>query len=497
MKNLKKLTSLLMAMIMVFAMTMTAYADETYAITINNDREGHQYVAYQILSGDLAELDGETILSNIKWADGQSDNAVGDDATEAFEKAEDVIALVEGLTLNAEAGKAAAFADGKYVISGLEAGYYVVRDEKAGSDLGEEDAYSSTIIEVVGNVDVTPKSAAPTVDKEVLDETADAEAGAEEGWGESADHSINESFQFKLIGTIPADEDFEAYDHYKVIFHDTMSKGITFESIASVKVNGNDVTDYVVEGVNAGDKGEVTWKLTIADVLAYDTDLTDGAEIEVIYNAHLNTEAVIGNFDDNNNTVTLTYSNNPNISAEEEVEDEMGKTKEDTVWVFTYETLNTKVDADTKEALAGAEFNLLNAEGVAIKFLQDENGVYYPDETGIETLVSAEETGKFDIKGLDAGDYTLTETKAPVGYNKCLDVPVKITATHAESGDESTATTEIKYNDTDNNQITVENEKGFTLPSTGGMGTTIFYTLGAILLIGSAVVLITKKRMNK
>ena len=510
MKKFKKLTSLLLAMVMIIAMTMTAYADEAYTITISNDKAGHNYVAYQILSGDLAVEGEDTILSNIKWAAGQKTHETGTDAADAFDgkSASAIKAIVEELELNAEEGKAAAFADGKYVISGLEAGYYLVKDEKAGSNLGNSDAFSSSIIQVVGNVTVEPKAAAPTVDKQVWDEAEDGENG--QSWGETADHSINESFQFKLIGKIAGNENYAAYDHYRVVFYDTMSKGITFESVESVKVGNTEITDYEVTGAETGTKGAATWKLTIKDLLDYGVDLTAGAEIEVIYNAHLNEEAAIGNLPENHNTVTLKYSNNPNISededgafGEEDFEENMGTTKEDTVWVFTYQTLNTKVDGSNDNApLANVEFKLFAGEGEnasEVALIYDETvNAYRPvkGEEAAENMKSAED-GKFNIVGLDAGTYTLKEVAPLPGYNACEDIVIAITAVHSENEDGSSAATTIKYNGAEENSFTIVNEKGLTLPSTGGMGTTIFYVIGSLLVIGSAVVLVTRKRMSR
>ena len=504
MKQLKKLASLILALVMVMGLAVSASAEETtYSITINNSAEGHTYKAYQIFTGDLSG----TTLSNIVWGSGVSEagqTALGDAAAKAetLKTEADAKAFAKAVApyLTTAAGFASTVTDGKYVISGLAAGYYLVKDQD-GTLTGKDDAYTSYILQVVGNTSVSPKSAKPTVDKQVHDETTDAEAGATEGWGESADHAINESFQFKLIANLPADTDFNAYEKYKVVFNDTMSAGVTFESIASVTVDGVTLTaDQYNATATAGKEGG-SWTLTITDIKSISgVNLTDGADIVVIYNAHLNEKAQVNHESGtttNQNKVDLQYSNNPNASGE----GELGKTPEDIVWVFTYEVDNTKVDAtDTanKTPLAGAGFRLYDSTGTTeIALIYDETlSAYRPVEDGetAEEMTSADSTGVFNIKGLDAGTYVLKETTVPDGYNKCADTTIIIKATHVESADGASATTTLSSDSNVTN--TIENKQGSTLPETGGMGTTIFYVLGGILVVGAVVLLVTKKRMN-
>lgn len=507
MKQAKKIASILLALIMVFALAVPAFANETpttYTITINNSAEGHTYEAYQIFTGDLS--DG--VLSNIVWGSSVSEagqTALGDAAAKAetLKNEADAKAFAKAVApyLTTAAGSANTVTDGKYVISGLAAGYYLVKD-KDKSLTDKDDAYTSYILRVVGNTEVTPKSAKPTVDKQVHDETADAEAGATDGWGESADHAINESFQFKLIANLPADTDFNAYEKYKVVFTDTMSEGVTFESIASVTVDGVTLTpDQYTATAIAGQAGG-NWTLTINDIKSISgVDLTDGADIVVIYNAHLNEKAQVNHESGNTtnqNKVYLQYSNNPNAGGE----GELGKTPEDIVWVFTYEVDNTKVDATdsaNKTPLAGAGFRLYDSTGTTeIGLIYDETlSAYRPVKSG-ETaaeMTSADSTGVFNIKGLDAGTYVLKETTVPAGYNKCADTTVVIEATHVEDTSGASATTTLSSGSNVTN--TIENKQGSTLPETGGVGTPIFYIAGGVLAVAAAILLVTKKRMSK
>ena len=535
MKHLKKLLSAILVMAMALTMALPAAAADNYSITIKNDKDGHTYEAYQIFKGDFHVDDaGKAILSNIEWGAGvNADSAEGKFGTakgkaealelagEAEDFAKEVSAyLTTPSSSTNEHKENIAFSDnttGKgYVISGLEPGYYLVKDSNDTLN-GDPDAYTSYILKVVGNVEATPKSAVPSVDKQVQDEAPDAEEGHSDGWGETADHAINESFQFKLTATLPADVNFADYTSYQVKFTDTMSAGVTFESIESVTVRktenteGHSLTDtqYGLSGVTAGQAG-ATWTLTINDIKSImGGDFTQGVTVEVIYNAHLNEAAYVNNASgstENKNAVYLEYSNNPNGQG-------LGKTPPDEVWVFTYEVDNSKIDGKTKAPLAGAEFELYKAvkdgdktvPGDKIPVVWDEtenmkayreakNDTEKASATPMKTREMTDTEGKkhqaFSIKGLDAGEYFLKETKTPGGYNTCEPQLIKISATHAEV--KGAGTTTLTQDST--MKLEIVNNKGVELPGTGGIGTTIFYVVGGILVVGAAVLLIAKKR---
>lgn len=495
---------MLLSVLVIAGMTLTALAKETYSITVNNETAGHTYEVYQIFTGDLYQDPdtNEDILSNVKWGSGIAGQEEDPDASDAARTladsngsdAEKIAAFLEKYTLDKACGTLTYNeAEKNYSISGLEPGYYLVKD-KDNSLYGKDDAYTQYIVQVAKDVSMKPKSAKPTVDKQVRDEAEDAEDGAIDGWGESADHAINESFQFKLKADFPADTNFAAYKTYKVVFHDTMSDGVTFESIESVTVDGIAVSDGYICTASDGQAGG-SWKITIDDIKSVaGVNLEDGAEVVVIYNAHLNESAEVNRGSGtttNNNKVFLEYSNNPNAGGS----GELGKTPEDYVWVFTYEVDNKKVDASDEKPLEGAGFKLYAADGnTEIKLVKDETiSAYRPVKTGeTEVEMKSGTDGAFNIVGLDAGSYILKETSVPAGYNKCDDVKFTIEAKHAEDAGGASAKTTLTSNSTVSN--TIANKKGAILPKTGGIGTTIFYVLGTVLVVGAGILLAVKRR---
>jgi len=504
---MKKFLSVIIAIVMTLSIAVPAFAagnETTYKITITNSVEGHTveghtYEAYQIFSGDLH---GQ-ILSNIKWGNGQTNHPTGEDATEAAEVLKDEADaenLANSLTLGTAAGESTFDAEKKvYVIDNLAPGYYLIKDKDDSLSADKDEAYTKFIVKIVGDATAKPKSAQPTVDKQVLDEETDAEPGSKDGWGETADHAINESFKYKLIANLPNNKDFDAYTAYKLVFHDSMSEGITFENIESVKVTDINGNETIIEGytctATAGMRGG-SWTLTIADLKTIISNIK-GSSVEVIYNAHLNENAKLSAKGENENRVSLEYSNNPYA-------DGTGKTAEDIVWVFSFTMDNTKIDGDTKRPLAGAGFRLYDEKDNEIALIFDEEKKAYrpvdpsTDEAG-EEMISANDTGKFDVIGLDAGKYTLKETTVPGGYNKCNDVEIEIIGYHTEDpNNTSTASCVItKYqNGTSTGTFTIENNQGAVLPETGGIGTVIFYVIGGVLVACAVVLIITRKRMS-
>lgn len=488
MKRVKRLASLMLALILVFCMSMSAFAEETtYSITINNSTEGHTYEAYQIFTGDLHE----GVLSNIKWGSSVSNSAGLGDAAAVAEKLDTnytgegkitVDNLLEMITLGnpvADSGETS----NPYVISGLAAGYYLVKD-KDGSVTGEGDAYTEYIIKVVGNVTTEPKSDVPEVEKKVKD-INDSTDDAMTDWQDSADYDIGDSVPFQLKATLA--DNVSAYTTYKVVFHDTLSKGLTYYNDAKVYIDGKETNGFTVTSTVNAD-GTTTLTVSCDDVKALGAG--NSSVITVEYTATLNENAVLGSAG-NPNEVYLKYSNNPNKS--EKGDNETGNTPKDVVIVFTYKTIINKVDGEGKP-LTGAEFTL-------------EKYNKETDKWEAITVVKNDERTTFTFSGLDDGKYRLTETTTPAGYNTIDPIEFTVTAEHdvlsdnpvltSLSGNTTTGELTFTSNTTEGSlSADVVNKAGSTLPETGGMGTTMFYVVGGILVLVAVVLLVARKRMN-
>lgn len=498
--------ALLAAFALVLAMAVPAWADgATHQLKVNASGENHTYQVYQIFTGEMSTNDAkEKVLSNIKWGKngtGKTGDAVETSILTALESAtgSDTQKLeVIKSYVNWKTDVFATLDSTNHYAANVPAGYYLVKD-KDDTLNGKDEAYTTFLVNVVGaDVELNPKSAKPRVDKFVQDEAADQDIDSKDGdgWGKTADHAINESFKFKLTATLPLDVDFGAYSTYKVQFTDTMSAGVTFESIDSVTVDGHNVTETDYDCTATAGQAGKDWTLTINNIKGISgVNLEDSAEIVVVYNAHLNEKAFVNHKDDdtttNENKVYLEYSNNPNASGE------LGKTPEENVWVFTYEVDNKKVKASDYTPLAGAGFRLYRDDKCSqeVALIYDETlSAYRPTkdkETGVE-MKSAKGTGVFNIVGLDAGVYHMRETTTPTGYNTCNDVTIVINARHQKTG----SSNKVTFTEDSNLTYIIENNAGTTLPSTGGMGTTVFYVVGGGLMAVAVVLLVTKKRME-
>ena len=530
MKHIKKLASLLLAVVMILALATTAFAADGKTITITNAKKGHTYTAYQIFAGEV-DTDGE--LKNIQWGNGVSNTFIN--SRNAAEVASDLSGEADAKTLaksivdtagnlGTAAGHADASADGTVTIRGLADGYYLVVDTAtSGGTVGTVgDVYAEYIVKLAGaSVNVEDKSDVPTVVKKVKD----YDGSTEIDWNDAADYNIGDSIPFQITGTLPTN--YDSYTSYYYKFTDTATNLTIDPTSVKVMAGTADITSYATVSLNSG---VLTVEFTnLKD--ANGANVTDkNTKIVLTYNATLANTAVIG-LDGNPNKVDLTYSNNPNKGGE----GSKSTTPEDEVVIFTYELDVTKVDgANAANKLKDAQFILkavdgknagkyvkLNSDGAVAGWLTTaptaiENPGSVADAAAQGVLISGTD-GLVKIIGLDAGQYELTEVKAPTGYNK-LDNPIslEIIATqknidnYKETGGTATASgvltaLKIKVGDktADGNLSTgvvstdVANNSGRTLPSTGGIGTTIFYVTGAVLALGAGILLITKRRMNR
>ena len=503
MKKFKKLLGFFCAFALILGMNVIpASAETTYSITINNSTEGHTYEAYQIFTGDLAVKNGKKVLSNIVWGSGVSEagqTALGNAAAKAdtLETEANAKAFAKEVApyLTTAAGSANTVTNGKYVISGLTAGYYLIKDQD-GSLTGDNDSYTDYIIKVVGDTTATPKSDVPTVEKKVKD-INDSTDDAMTDWQDSADHDIDDSVPFQLKATLA--DNVSSYTTYKVVFHDTLSKGLTYNNDAKVFIDGTETNGFTVTSKTNAD-GTTTLTVSCDDVKALGAG--NSSVITVEYTATLNENAVLGSAG-NPNEVYLEYSNNPNKS--ETGNNETGNTPKDVVIVFTYKTIISKVtknpEYDSKVEGSEEYIPLTGAEFTLEKYNKET------DEWNAITAVKNDEGTTFTFSGLDDGKYRLTETTTPAGYNTIDPIEFTITAEHDVLSDNPALTSlsgnattgEITFtSSTEDGSLSTDvvNKAGATLPETGGMGTTLFYVAGAGLVLVAVVLLITRKRMN-
>lgn len=492
----------------------TANAADNATLTVSTTDAkfaGKTVNAYKMFSATVSG-DGKAVSYTLtdEWKpffkDSTASGLTGNDVTDAnvSDKAYDYVSKLTGKDLAAFATKASNWAqtkannitadatatvsadasNGKYTatFTGLGYGYYVVA--VPGATLANAKSQYATLVSVHSTkVDADIKGDLPTVDKKVQ----------VDGTGKDAtDAKIGDTLTFTLTSTIP---DMSAYDTYTFNFKDTLSKGLTFGQVKSVKVENvtlTENTDYTVTTPTASNNNTLT--VAMKDFKTKQ-QANAGKKITVTYTATLNENAVVGGAG-NVNSAKIQYSNNPSTNG-------TGESEPSKVRVFTYGftvdkyTGDQYTDAATR--LAGAEFTLAHKDGSAISFVQvsagsaTANAVYRvakAGETGTTTITTPA-NGKVVFEGLKNGEYTLTETKAPAGYNKLASaIGVKVNGQN-NGTDTTNATVTITYNNDNGNDynqtasngvIPVQNKSGAILPGTGGMGTIAFTVIGVLVI---------------
>ena len=522
MRFTKRLASLLLVAVMALALTIPALA------------ASHTYEIYQIFTGDVS---GKT-LSNVKWGE----NGTG---TKGESVADDVLKALADVANGTDAEKLAVIknyvkldsttfttvtedvtdVNAEISVDEIPAGYYLIKDKDNTQD-GEGGFYTLYVVKVTdGTLTFKPKGDVPTSEKKILEGGTEVDANSA---------SIGDTVNYQITGTLP--NNIDAYQTYYYQFTDTLSKGLTFGNDVTVTIDSTPVTTgFTVSHTTNETTGVTAISITFANLKGISgVTITADTKVVVTYSATLNENAVIAG-NGNTNDVKLIYSNDPNHSGAGE-NNPKGETPKDEVVTYTTELTITKHDGDGN-ILPGAEFTL-SGKGVNIVlvteevFTEDADGTYYklkdgkytkdaPTEatrdkyesttikyakevkitpkgnvatkTNVVGTVSPE-TGKLTFTGLGAGDYTLTESKTPAGYNTITPINFKITFNTDTKEFESTAPIHVESDNT--LSTTIVNKAGVQLPETGGIGTTIFYTLGAVLVVGAGVLLVTKKRMD-
>ena len=562
MKHMKKMFTLMLAVIMTLAMSVTAFADgEEAKAVINFPTDAkfadHTYQVYQIFTGKV----DRTAMTNLKY---------GENTKTAANKGKAVtpedLKTLAGIESENDQEKLAAilpFADltttpvatltkTNTTYEGAP-GYYLIKDaDNSQTGVVEKDkdkSYTLYILAVAGTVNITPKADTPSVEKKV-DDVNDS-TGTKEAKQDSADYDIGDWVPYHLTATTASNVD--KYKKYHLTFVDTLEAG-RFDGIQNIviKVDGTPITDsfegFTVTRTDVTAPSATGFEIKLAfapkaaegqDAPTTLPDTLNGKEVTIDFEAQLGAGAKIGQ-EGNVNTVQLKFSNNPNS----EDDSEEAETPEDTVIVFTYKTVIDKIDADGN-ALKGAAFKLYkkytaaqlaaagktaaevkDAEGNPIAKYANTDEASYVEIATVDAITA--DTTSFAFNGLDDGDYVLVETKKPANYNAIDPIEFTVTGTHTAladgldkttkkdgdayvltgltvSNDKLTASLEggeiAKTNGEKHAAVSGEiygeviNQSGAELPETGGVGTTMFYIIGSILVISAGVVLVTRRRM--
>lgn len=564
MRQMKKIFSFLLAVVMLLGCSMTTLADSTaqHVITITNEKAGHVYETYQIFKGDLDT--GKTILSNIEWGDGVDGESLlaalqEEEDYSSCESAQDVADVLKGYgddsgTLEAFAEKAELYLNGNaagvsteekspYTISVTGDGYYLVKDA---GEIGQGDAYTKFILQVVRDIEVEAKADAPTLEKNIVEDT---------GLKEASSASVGDTVEYLLTSKVP---EMDGYEKYFFVVHDTLDEGLDFDA-DSVEIKIGDTAieasgyDIVTEDLD----DTCTFEIIFKNFIQYKEQAGD--IISVSYSATVNQDAVIGSVG-NANKAHLEYSNNPNVTQEGDSEnpdrpgigDQTGEAPDDiTITYITGIELIKIDDSEDELRLQGAVFTITGEKLNQMRvmkgvYTEDETGTYYKLKDGtytenapleetkdryestevlytLETVtewVDARETvnttatvdinGELHFHGLAAGTYEIEEITAPNGYN-LLEKPIQIEITldapdEIENGYEeaewkysiSGAFTQEEQTAEDGVvQLSVVNKSGAVLPSTGGAGIYMFYLLGICAAVAAIVRNIHKKRVNE
>ncbi|MCI6038715.1 MAG: SpaH/EbpB family LPXTG-anchored major pilin [Clostridiales bacterium] len=487
---MKRVVSTLLALVLVLALAGTAAAAGEGSITIDNAVKGKTYNIYRIFDLDSHSEDYQALNYKVsaKWAAFFAKGAEGLNYVDIDELG--YVTWKENASAADFAAKAIAFAKAQNItndgqktadsstvaFTGLDLGYYLVQ-----SDLGALCSLDTTMPDVT----IKEKNSEPTVEKKVKEDSTGA-------FGQTNDADIGQTVDFETTITV-VDGQPKGY-----VLHDTMSAGLTFnKTTVEVKIGERILTagtDYtlVTEGLNDDCAFEVRF-IDDKDENGNATGshaLKPNDVVTVTYSATVNENAVIGG-EGNPNTTKLNYTEGSTTTKE------TPESKTYT-YVWKFDVLKYTMKDSTETPLAGAKFVLYKTVDGKNYYVKVTDGkVTGWTETKAEGTVfeTPDDDGSFTISGLDADTYYLEEVEAPAGYNK-LAAPVKVTITATINTATNVGTATVTYGENSTGTVKIENKTGVELPSTGGVGTTIFYVIGGLLMAVAVVLLVTKKKMS-
>lgn len=474
MKTMRKLFTVLLAMVMTLALAVPAFAAEpTGSITITNPQEGRVYTAYKIFdviySGDnhsytirkdspayqTVKEYADTTGNGLTLTDVANTNKCNVATTNAFSPAAFAKYLKEHSTALGT-GTPFSKVDNTMKASGLDLGYYFVSGT------------SCTVCELATAKDIKihDKNEAPQIEKTVDDDDRTVEVG--------------QVLKYTITGKVPSTTGYNGYT-YQVT--DTMSDGLTFNKDVKVTIDGTDVTGAATITYDVG--GNKNCFEASVNMKDYQEQID--APVLITYTATVNENAI--QRDKETNTAKLKYSNDPadNTSSKE--------TPGVEVDVFSFNIVIDKyVTGKESTKLPGAKFVLKNNAGQYYKYDTSTKAVSWVDATADPTEVSTNDNGAARFDGLQAGAYYLEETAAPAGYNQLTkDITIVLDKNGSATIDGNASTPGTHHSLT----AGVANSTGTMLPETGGTGTAIFVALGALAVICAGVFLVTNKRMSK
>lgn len=515
---MKKLVSILLALAMIFSLSVTAFADDTtpeeapktYKLTITG-ATGHVYDIYQIYTGDISQEGDKTVLSNVKYGlnhypvNGNVGQPVPTDELETLTDEKTAVDILDSAVKGDPFRNDVAPAESESTIeiNNIPAGYYMIVDVTSEDALPDGQTKSPIMLQMLEDVTVASKHASISSEKKVDDKNDSTTDENGTNWQDSADYDFGDDVPFQLSVTLPST--FNTYEDYTITFHDQQAAGFGTPSITKVyilKADGTEIT--IPEAANGAsgytlttsctnqkkcEFGGCSFNVAVGDIndLYNAQTFAEGDKVIVEYTAELQNDANIGGAGNENGM----YVCHPD-----------GHTPQDFVIVFTYELKVNKVDGTTKDALAGAGFTLY-------KWSAENN-----DWVKVGDEVTGEAMTTFTWSGIDGGKYRLEETTTPAGYNTIAPMEFTVDSDHKEDWTKggNSAFLDLIAKDADGNIVfadantegiedgklegTIENFKGVILPETGAKGTFMLIACSSIFVMIAVVFMVTRKKMS-